>query len=112
MLATEAINWALSEKRTPILVGGTGLYFKSLLGGLADIPEIPNEIRGKAQKLYGEWGEEKFRQQLAKLDPDSAERLAKNDRQRLVRAYEVVLHTKKAPRALAQKNQTRISGWL
>jgi tRNA dimethylallyltransferase len=94
-LAKDAIARAIAGGRTPILVGGTGLYFRALLGGLADIPHIPNETRAEAQRFYDEAGEEKFRAALAKLDPDSAARLAKNDRQRLIRAYEVALHTGK-----------------
>lgn len=93
LLAKQAINKTLEAGRTPILVGGTGLYFKALLGGLSDIPEIPGEVRAQTEKLYDELGEEKFRGELAKLDPKTAERLAKNDRQRSIRAYEVAMHT-------------------
>ncbi len=71
-LATEAIEKAGEAGRTPILVGGTGLYFRALLGGLAEIPDIPEDVRTAVQKLYDEIGEEKFRCELAKLDPDSA----------------------------------------
>lgn len=94
-LATAAIDKAVAAERTPILVGGTGLYFKALSGGLADIPPIPEVMRERAQKLYDEIGEEDFRDELAKFDPESAARLVKNDRQRLVRAYEVAAHTGK-----------------
>src|ERR1700722_16404663 len=62
-LAIAAIESALDATRTPILVGGTGLYFRALLGGLADIPPIPDDVRQAAQKLYDELGEEKFRRE-------------------------------------------------
>ena len=91
--ALEAIRKAAEAGRMPILVGGTGLYFRALLGGLADTPPVPEEARAAAQKLYDQIGEEKFRREFAKLDPASATKLAKNDRQRLVRAYEVARHT-------------------
>ncbi|MDX2028976.1 MAG: tRNA (adenosine(37)-N6)-dimethylallyltransferase MiaA [Alphaproteobacteria bacterium] len=94
-LAKRAIAKTIDNGRTPILVGGTGMYFRALLGGLADIPEIPGEVREKAEKLYAELGEEEFRRELARLDPESARRLEKNDRQRLIRAYEVAAHTGK-----------------
>lgn len=94
-LATAAIQQTLSANRRPIMVGGTGLYFKALLGGLSDIPPIPDEVRQTVRNLYDELGEEKFRQELAKLDPETAQRLAPNDRQRSIRAYEVALHTGK-----------------
>ena len=94
-LALKAIEKATASGRTPVLVGGTGLYFKALLGGLADIPDIPEEIRAQLQLRYDEIGEENFRRELSKRDPESASRIARNDRQRLIRAYEVVTHTGK-----------------
>jgi tRNA dimethylallyltransferase len=93
MQAREAIAQTRAEGRTPILVGGTGLYFEALLGGLADIPAIPGDVRATALKLYDELGEEKFRDALAERDPKAAARIARNDRQRLIRAYEVATHT-------------------
>lgn len=94
-LAIQAINDVVHKGQTPILVGGTGLYFRALLGGLADIPPIPDDVRKKVIDLYDQWGEEKFRAELLKLDPETSARLAPNDRQRSIRAYEVVLHTGK-----------------
>jgi tRNA dimethylallyltransferase len=94
-MTQDRILQAQTAGQTPIIVGGTGLYFKALLGGLADIPDIPSHVRDEAQKLYDGIGEEKFRAELARLDPDSAAKLARNDRQRLVRAFEVVKHTGK-----------------
>ncbi len=94
-LAEDAIRRTVEANRTPILVGGTGLYFKALFGGLADIPPIPASVREKAETLYSEVGSETFRAALAKHDPDSAARIKPNDRQRLIRAYEVVVHTGK-----------------
>lgn len=92
-MAHEAIRETIEAGRLPILVGGTGLYFRALLGGLATIPPVPDEVRAEVQEAYDSWGEEKFRAELMKLDPQSAVKLAKNDRQRLVRAYEVVQHS-------------------
>jgi tRNA dimethylallyltransferase len=95
VLAQKAIADAVAAGRVPILVGGTGLYFRALLGGLADMPDIPESVREATQNLYDKIGEDKFRAALAKLDPVSASKLARNDRQRLIRAYEVVKHTSK-----------------
>ncbi len=92
-LAQAAIRETVQEGRTPILAGGTGLYIRTLVQGIAEIPSIPDSVRAEALGLYDEWGEEKFRRELAQLDPVSAERLARNDRQRLVRAVEVARHT-------------------
>jgi len=94
-LAREAIERCVQAGRTPILAGGTGLYFKALIEGLADIPSIPEAAREAAQRLYDELGHDGFRAKLAERDPESAARIKVNDRQRLVRAYEVVAHTGK-----------------
>jgi tRNA dimethylallyltransferase len=92
-MAQAAIEAAIDAGQIPILVGGTGLYFKALLEGLAEIPPIPDEVRAEVSALYDEAGEDKFRVLLAAVDPESAARLAKNDRQRSIRAYEVAVHT-------------------
>lgn len=92
-MAIHAIKNIGLQDRTPILVGGTGLYFRALLGGLADIPPIPDEVRDATQKLYDEIGEENFRKLLSERDPETAQRLAPNDRQRSIRAYAVAIHT-------------------
>jgi tRNA dimethylallyltransferase len=95
-MALQAIEKSVAIGRVPVLVGGTGLYFRALLGGLADIPDISDEVRAKTQNLYEELGEEKFRGELAKRDLESASRIARNDRQRLIRAYEVFEHSGQA----------------
>ena len=94
-LARAEIAAAVKEGQTPIVVGGTGLYFESLLGGLADIPPIPDGVRQAALALYEAEGHDAFRAMLAKLDAVSAARIKPNDRQRLIRAYEVASHTGK-----------------
>ncbi len=82
-----------TERRPAIVVGGTGLYFRALTGGLADIPAIPGTLRDQAEDLYHEEGENAFRARLAARDPASAGRIAPGDRQRLVRAFSVVTTT-------------------
>lgn len=94
-LALRVIQETLDVERTPILVGGTGFYFSALLGGLSEIPAIPDSVRDETQELYDSIGEEEFRKKLADLDAESAARLSKNDRQRLIRSYEVAIHTGK-----------------
>ena len=93
--ANAAVHSVLDSGRTPILVGGTGLYFRAFMSGLADIPEIPESVRDETQELYDALGDDAFRQKLAVMDAESAAKLAKNDRQRLIRAYEVAQHTGK-----------------
>lgn len=93
-LAEAEIAVAIAAGRLPIVVGGTGLYLRALIQGLAPVPEIPAEIRGEAMALYAELGGAGFRDRLAALDPEAAARLPPGDRQRLIRAWEVVRATR------------------
>lgn len=88
-----AVAAAERAGRLPIIVGGTGLYFRALLKGLADIPAIPNEIRDEARALLEAEGAEKFRTRLALVDPAAAERLPLQDKARALRAFEVAVAT-------------------
>jgi tRNA dimethylallyltransferase len=92
-LALEEIEVATGAGRLAILVGGTGLYIRALEQGLAPVPEIPEGIRHEAMDLHRCLGGVAFRERLAELDPAGAQRLFPGDRQRLVRAYEVVRAT-------------------
>jgi tRNA dimethylallyltransferase len=94
-LALAEIAAARAEGRLPILAGGTGLYLRALLDGLAPVPPVPPAIRAAARALHAELGGPAFRAALAALDPEAAERLAAGDTQRLVRAYEVAQGTGK-----------------
>ena len=76
-----------------VVVGGTGLYFKALTEGLAEIPKIAADARKAAGIEFGVLGEDGFRARLAKADPAAAARIAPGDRQRLVRAWEVYAAT-------------------
>lgn len=84
------------EGRTVLLVGGTGLYFTALTKGLADIPDIPVEVRDGAAALFDTDGEAAFRRRLAEVDTAAAERIEAGDRQRLTRAWAVATHTGRA----------------
>lgn len=85
---------SLGEARRPIVfVGGTGLYFRALTEGLAETPPIPPEVREAVEAEFDEMGETAFRTRLAAYDPAAAARIAPGDRQRLLRAWEVVAAT-------------------
>jgi tRNA dimethylallyltransferase len=75
--------------RSPIIVGGTGLYFKALLEGLSPVPPIPPEIRARCRLLAETEGVAAVRAALMKVDPDIVARLDATDAQRLIRALEV-----------------------
>jgi len=77
------------EGRPAIVVGGTGLYFRALTQGLADIPAVPDAVRAALTDRFDADGEPAFRAALAAVDPQAAARIAPGDRQRLVRALSV-----------------------
>ncbi len=77
------------EKRLPVIVGGTGLYFKALTGGLSDMPAIPDDIRDGLRARLIEKGAAVLHDELSRRDPAVAEMLQPGDGQRIVRALEV-----------------------
>jgi tRNA dimethylallyltransferase len=83
------INTAIANGKVPLLVGGTMMYFKALLYGLADMPPAVAHIRAEIECEAAEKGWDFMHQQLAGVDPVAAERLKPSDRQRLQRALEV-----------------------
>jgi tRNA dimethylallyltransferase len=89
----EALAETVAQGRVPILVGGTGLYFKALTRGLAAVPPIPAEIRAQVRGRLQSEGVAPLYDELAKRDPVTAQRLMPNDRSRISRALEVVLAT-------------------
>ena len=95
----------LNKKKTPIFVGGTGLYFKLLTEGISNIPKIPDSIRVKARRLNKKLGNDKFYNLLIKLDPLVENWIKQNDTHRLIRAYEVMVFTKKSLIEWQKNNQ-------
>lgn len=91
--AKEEINQCWQNNQLPILTGGTGLYFKALEEGLAEIPDIPLAVREEAEELLAAGGIDILRAQLKTLDNAAFESLHLNDRQRIRRAWEVARAT-------------------
>ncbi len=81
------------QGRPPILVGGTGLYFKALTVGLAAVPPVPAEVRAAVRGRLQREGVRPLYAELIERDPTTAHRLMPNDRSRISRALEVVLAT-------------------
>lgn len=92
-MACAAIQSAAAAGRLPIVVGGTGLYLKALMEGLAPIPDVAAEARAEARALRNAIGAEAFHAAVAAVDPEAAARLPPGDAQRLVRAFEVAMAT-------------------
>lgn len=90
-LARMEIDWAHGQGKLPIIVGGTGLYIKALMEGIAQIPEIAPAVRAQATQDYDAMGKEAFAERLKWVDPEFFTRLKVHDRQRLIRAYAVWL---------------------
>ena len=95
-IAIKKIKEVKKRNKTPIFVGGTGLYFKALTDGLVSIPNIPIRFRNKIRTLHKNLGQKKFYQKLIKLDPYSKKNINPTDTQRSIRAYEVKQFTKKS----------------
>jgi len=88
-LAHEAVDGALSQGRTPIVVGGTGLYLRAALADLALPPAPPPGARERWERLYDRLGPEQAHAALAERDPQAAQAIHPNDRRRVVRALEL-----------------------
>ena len=95
-LTIKKINEIKKRKHIPILVGGTGLYYKALTEGLVRIPNIPVRFRNKIRSLHKELGQKSFYKKLLKLDPTSKNKINSSDAQRSIRAYEVKAFTNKS----------------
>ena len=93
-LAIIKIKEIRKRKKIPILVGGTGLYFQSLINGLVKIPNISFKIRNKIRLLQKKIGQKKFYKRLLKLDSKVKKKFDPNDVQRSIRAFEIKTHTK------------------
>ena len=95
-LANQKILQCRKIKKIPILVGGTGLYFKALTDGLVNIPKIPINFRNKIRSLHKRVGQKKFFLKLIEIDPLIKDQINSLDVQRSLRAYEIKSFTKKS----------------
>jgi tRNA dimethylallyltransferase len=108
--AAGALLGTLAEQGSlPILVGGTGLYFKALTEGLSDIPAVPDPVRERVRAEAEGRSSPDLHADLARQDPDAAARLRPGDRQRILRALEVLAAT---GRSLVSFHDDRIPGPL
>jgi len=88
--ATALVGELRERNKLPVFVGGTGLYFRALTGGLSDMPEIPDDVRKRMRARLAAEGPEALHRVLAARDPETAARLMPGDGQRIVRALEVL----------------------
>jgi tRNA dimethylallyltransferase len=93
--AAACIHEIIHRGHTPILAGGTGLYFCSLINGMIDIPRIDPEVKAKCIRRWERIGQEQMFRMLERLDPQFAVKIHENDSQRTIRALEVLIGTGK-----------------
>jgi tRNA dimethylallyltransferase len=89
-LAEAEMHAAWASSKLPVVVGGTGLYLRTLTRGISPIPEIPDAVRARSRALLAEMGNPRFHALLAERDPVMAARLDVGNSQRLARAFEVI----------------------
>jgi tRNA dimethylallyltransferase len=89
-LAAKACAEAWGEGKLPVVVGGTGLYIRTLIDGISPIPDIPDAVRDASRALFADLGNARFYAKLGERDPVMAARLDPGNSQRLVRAWEVL----------------------
>jgi tRNA dimethylallyltransferase len=94
--AKKKIEVCSKKKKIPIITGGTGLYFNTITKGISKIPDIDTKTRSEVRTLFIQLGYQKFYEKLLDLDPYVKNKILPNDSQRMQRAYEVKLKTKKS----------------
>jgi len=99
-----------ANNRIPLLVGGTMMYFKSLIEGISPLPAANSEIRKQIESEATEQGWEAMHQQLTEIDPVSAQRIHPNDPQRIIRALEVFRLTGNTLTQLTQIKGDKLEG--
>ena len=95
-LVKKQINQCLKNKKIPVIVGGTGLYFEAITKGISKIPNIDFKTRNRIREMQKKIGQNKFYEKLLKLDPLVKNNIEPFDTQRSIRAYEVKKFTKKS----------------
>jgi tRNA dimethylallyltransferase len=110
-LAIAVLNNLHARKKLPILTVGTGLYLRALLEGLADVPQRSEDLRERLRASAELHPPGHLHRILARLDQESAKKIDSADEQKLIRAIEVCLLTKKPLSELHQSGRKPLSGW-
>ncbi|MFL7963848.1 tRNA (adenosine(37)-N6)-dimethylallyltransferase MiaA [Pseudomonas kielensis] len=105
--ALQAMAEITARGKIPLLVGGTMLYYKALVDGLADMPAADPEVRAQIEEDAARLGWQALHEQLAVIDPESAARIHPNDPQRLSRALEVYRVSGQSMTALRQRQSAQ-----
>ena len=108
-LTLQEIKKIWENKKTPIVVGGSGLYFKALTDGLVKIPNIPKNLRQEIRELHKNLGQKEFFNKLTKIDNLAKKFILPSDAQRCMRAYEVKKFTNESLFELIKKTKSNFS---
>ena len=106
--AIEKIDQFHKQGKVPVLVGGTMMYFKSLIDGLSPLPEACPNVRAELEAQANQHGWPALYKELAEVDPQAAEKMSENDSQRINRALEVYLLTGKTMTELQKEKQPKL----
>src|SRR5215469_1921015 len=109
--AQDSIRAIHARRRLPLLVGGTMLYLRALLHGLAELPTAAPELRAELDARAARLGWPALHAELAKLDPEAASRIAPSDSQRIQRALEVCLSAGQPISKLQRGTSSPLAGW-
>ena len=113
LLTKKEIIKTIKKNKTPIIVGGTGMYLKALINGLDIFPKVPLSIRKKGINLMSSLGPKKFYNSLKKENPTCIYNINPNDKQRLIRSWEIFKVTRNSIYELRKKNKKKmINGYL
>ena len=85
----------INEKKHSIVVGGTGMYIEKFINGLVQMPSIPEKIKNESENFLENYGIEKLRDEVIRIDKDASKKISLNDINRLRRIWEVYKYTKK-----------------
>jgi tRNA dimethylallyltransferase len=109
--ALKVLDDLRARTRLPIFTVGTGLYLRALLEGLADLPLRSEEIRNRLRESAAEHGPGHLHEMLTRLDAKAAAQIAPADEQKLIRAIEICLLTKKPLTEVHRAGRTPLAGW-
>lgn len=104
-IAREVVDEILLRGKTPVLVGGTGLYVRTFLYGVANLPLANSEIRGQLEERIQKEGLNALHHELQKIDPVAAKRIHSSDPARIIRALEIYYMTNKTWSELIEEHQ-------
>jgi len=110
-LALSVLDGLRQRKRLPIFTAGTGLYLRALLEGLADVPQRSEELRERLRASMGEHPPGHLHRILKRLDPEAARKIAPADEQKLIRAVEVCVLTRKPVSEVLRAGRTPLEAW-